>query len=105
MSRTLTFLLISTHRLDGTGPPLGGGSKANLIRMKEQVLARLDQLPAVSAEAGHIREYHWHRDELANFEKATQWRVRLWINKGRATTWNQIYNTVNEVYAPHYKFL
>ena len=89
MGRTLTFELIADDRF--------GGTREGLDEMSQQVERLLKQLPTVLVDAGQAREIHW--------VECTQWRVRFWVMKGRATTWERIYETVNAVKVCRYEFL
>lgn len=78
-SKTQHFELIADSRFNG--------SEETLRELKEQTLKRLNALPTVKVDIGRVREYHFPG-------YCTSWRMSLWVNKERATTWRQIHQAI-----------
>ena len=70
----------------------------------EQIRNALDSLPGVKATFGPARYY-----TFPTSPRSEQWRATVRVSKqGRATTWNAIYTTVNNLFpghAPRYRRL
>ena len=96
MGRTLHFQQIADSRCKE--------NKALLFRLVQDTVEALSQLPGVFAQIGQPRELTFP-PESQDTNPITQWRVAFHVTKDRRTTWDQIYEAVNQVRPAYYSFL
>ena len=96
MGRTLHFQQIADSRF--------GGDEALLSQLVQDTVEALSQLPGVFGQIGQPRELTFPPGSQ-DTNPTTQWRVDFYVTKDRRTTWNEVYETVNQVRPVHYSFL
>ena len=92
--KTLTFVQISDSRFSG--------SEKELESICKNVVDELSSLIGVSVRTENMRVV-----KFTNFESSDSysWRKRVFVQKTKETTWNNIYKTVNKVKSVPYKFV
>ena len=100
MGRTLHFQQIVDSRLEEEGTDL----KALLLQWVQDTTEALGRLPSVVVQTGQPLFYTFP-PESRDPNPTTQWRVDFYVRKDRRTTWDQVYETVNQVKSAHYSFL
>lgn len=90
--RTLTFQFISDSRF--------GGNEKKLKEMDKSLKIELAKLPGIILKEGVIRKLTFGEPE-----PCISWRKRYYIEKDTRTPWNKIYEAVNPIQAPSYKFM
>ena len=90
--RTLTFQMIADSRFNQ--------DLKLLNRTAGKICLKLLCLPGVE-----VRVTEPYQLSFPEPDPCLQWRVNFWVRKDRRTTWNQIMETVNKVFAPAYKFI
>ena len=95
MGRTLHFQQITDSRFEEEGADL----KALLLQCVQDTAEALGRLPSVVVQTGRPRRFTFLDGSIV------QWRADFYITKDRRTTWNKVYETVNQVRPVHYSFL
>ena len=95
--KTLHFNVITDGRF--------GGTRELLEERVKKIIEDLRQLEGVEI----VNEEHLISGIYQLYfedEESCQWRTEFYVaKKGRKTTWNDVYGTVNKTYAPYYKFV
>lgn len=76
-----------------------------LVLMDKQLKELLKHLP-VTVDSLKIRELHFNGGKGMSNEPTNQYRKTYYLTKlNRSITWNDIYGTINKIYAPYYSFI
>lgn len=103
MSRRLTFEYIADNRFKNYWGENGFDYLENLDKKLKEVLSKYDCL---QLEETNPRVIHFPGDPSIGEPPSVQIRKEYYITKiGRKLTWDDVYELINSVKAPVYKFI